>query len=135
MKTTKVHRAWGASWPDVLLARRTSVFLQRMVFARSVGVLMDTVGTGIVEKYTIAAYAIKKLRREEFLRNLVDNPIPHLFNTDKKVVSAAVTLIGAAIALDIDAERSLKGFMVASLGRGHWEAVHALVAKLAARIS
>jgi len=126
----QVHRQWGAAWPEALVARKSLVLLKRMAFARSVGDMMDAVGTEITVQYTVAGNAIQMFSRASVVENAILKPMPILFSTTRKAVAMAVLCVAAGMVLDYDAERALKSVMRRSLGAPMWNETSEVLVQL-----
>ena len=126
---TKVCRTFGASLPAAFLARKSVVLLKRLVFTSCADEMMSIAGLTVVEKYCVAGYTmsqIDKLSMEKMMTIIA----PSLF-TNRRVTSLALCLHGAALALDYQGERALRGTIAGIEGPIRMQSVHSMMAKVA----
>ena len=118
----KVNKTWGEAWPEITIACKTIVLGRRLAFARSSGEIMDVLGYDVATKHTVSATALNWFSKDSMAHAVLQAPASVRFFQDRKATAGAILLLGAGLALDQDAERALKQFMRASLGRSAWDA-------------
>lgn len=127
----QVSRRWCEALPKAYQARKATVTLRRVAFARCVGDLMDVAGVELKTKCLVSGSAVEIFSRATVLEHAREFPIPCLFAREKRrVVAMAVLCIAASYEMDYDAERALRGVMSGFLGKALFDETAALVALL-----
>ena len=91
---------------------------------------MESLGFDFVRKINVAAQAYRIFTKDSMVQAVVQSPAPLSFFRDRKVTAAALLLIGASMALDLDSEVGLKQFVVARMSRHERDNMHALVRRI-----
>ena len=114
---TMVSKRWGTLNPPFLAVRKTVALLRRLVFAKVAGEMMGTACLKVELRYSVAGHCMKQIHKislEKILESppaIQQRPLLH-----PRATALALLLIGAAEALDYDAERSLRMLVVGTYG-------------------
>ena len=115
---TMVSKWWGTERPLFLVVRKTLALMRRLVFAKISGEIMRRAGLKLELQYAIAGFSMNVLQTLSLTkmvqtmdcssqRSVAVSLQPLIFNMPK-ATALAVLLVGAAHALDYDAERALR---------------------------
>ena len=111
----QASKRFGKLWPEALLARTQLLYMKRLVFARSSEEVMDLAGLGVCEKYSVAGHCMKLLDGIK-LEAMIRSPCSRRLFQQGTTVAVGVLLAGAALALEHETERALRGIIRGKVG-------------------